>query len=206
MTDFSYQYDDYKLTINIYVCNICFVSNRCLINHIFTYIFTLQVEDFEATTYKEHEIKLLKESVQSVAMSVGIALVMSFKFNIHMSLLVQSIMLPLGLFDNLVLKKYISGLFLKQLTPEEQLHPNDRLYKELDSAPTQAIVNAINAANKAATETEVSSSDTPAVAASSSSPSSSSASSSSSGGNNKTTVEVPDAKKGSKTTPASDLD
>lgn len=128
----------------------------------------IQVEDYEATTYRDHEIKLLKESVQSVAMSVGIALVMSFKFNIHMSLLMQSIMLPMGLIENLVLKKYILGLFMTE-------DASVKAYKELDAPPTQAMINAINAANSAAASGEsADTTTTPAVTAASSSSSSSS--------------------------------
>jgi hypothetical protein len=125
-------------------------------------------------------------------MSVGIALVMSFKFNIHMSLLMQSIMLPLGLLENLVLKKYIFGYFVKP-------NPNDRIYRELDAPPTQAVINAINAANIAAAGSSEATTTANIT-------SSSSSSSSSSSGSNSKTDEDSDAKKGSKTTAASDLD
>ena len=98
----------------------------------------IKIEDFEATTYKEHEVKLLKEGVQSVVMSGGISFAMSMKFS-PMPLLIQSIMIPLTMFENVVLKKYILGV-TKNAT-------GGPLYNEEFQPPTAQTVAALNAAN-----------------------------------------------------------
>jgi len=69
----------------------------------------LTPEQYTETTMLDHEISILKESLQSIVMSVIISLVMSMKFNIHVSLLMQAIMLPLNATDVVVLKKYLLG-------------------------------------------------------------------------------------------------
>eukprot|EP00603_Paraphysomonas_imperforata_P005136 CAMPEP_0114425696 /NCGR_PEP_ID=MMETSP0103-20121206/7379_1 /TAXON_ID=37642 ORGANISM="Paraphysomonas imperforata, Strain PA2" /NCGR_SAMPLE_ID=MMETSP0103 /ASSEMBLY_ACC=CAM_ASM_000201 /LENGTH=225 /DNA_ID=CAMNT_0001594561 /DNA_START=22 /DNA_END=699 /DNA_ORIENTATION=- len=66
-------------------------------------------EDYVATTYKDHEIKLVFEALQALAVSVGIAVFMSFKFDIHMSCMMNCVMVPLGLYDNVLIKSYILG-------------------------------------------------------------------------------------------------
>lgn len=81
-------------------------------------------EEYEETTYLDLEIKLLKESVQGILFGVGITLFMSFKFNVHVSLIIQSVSGPLNLLDSLVLKKYLLGI------------DQDRLYGEFLSQPT----------------------------------------------------------------------
>ena len=58
----------------------------------------IKIDDYEKTTYKDYEIKLLRESVQSIVMSGGISYLMSMKFG-QMSLLIQAIMIPVNLFD-----------------------------------------------------------------------------------------------------------
>ena len=70
----------------------------------------IKAEDYTETTYSEYELKLLKESVQGIVMSFGITMLMSFKFNIHVSLAVQSVSGPVGLIDSVILKKYILGI------------------------------------------------------------------------------------------------
>ena len=104
----------------------------------------IKIEDFEATTYKDYETKLLKEGVQAVATSGGISFLMSLKFS-PMALLIQSIMIPITLSENLVLKKYLLGV--------TQSAEGGKLYNELDAPPTAALVASLNAANAAATAT-----------------------------------------------------
>lgn len=84
----------------------------------------LKPEDFTQTTYQEHEKKVLMEALQGIAMSCGIAAVMSFKFDIHVSCFMQTVMVPLGLFENILFQKYILGQI------------KERAYNELDHAPT----------------------------------------------------------------------
>lgn len=62
-------------------------------------------------------------------MSAGISFFMSYQFKIHMSLLMQAIMMPLTAYDNVLLKKYLLGV-----TKGPDGGP---LYKELFSAPTK---------------------------------------------------------------------
>lgn len=66
-------------------------------------------DKYEETTYEKHEMKLLKDSAQQIVMSMGITLLMSFKFNVHVSLVIQSVTGPVGLIDSIILKKYLLG-------------------------------------------------------------------------------------------------
>jgi len=88
----------------------------------------VKASDYEETTYEDHEIKQLKEAAQGVLMSVGIAIFMSFKFKVHVSLLMQAVMLPLNAFDAMVMKKYLLGKVKEK--------DGDGLYEELDFKPT----------------------------------------------------------------------
>ena len=100
----------------------------------------IKAEDYEASTYKAHEIKLLQESGQSIVMSLAISLFMSFKFQVHVSLLMQSVMLPMNTLDSIVLKKYILGI------------KKENMYSELFAAPTEASLAAVAAANQIAAD------------------------------------------------------
>jgi len=94
-------------------------------------------EEFEHTTYKEYEMKLLRESAQGIVMSLGITMFMSIKFQVHVSLLMQSVMMPLNLLDSVVLKKYLLGT-------------KGTVYNEQFVAPTLASLTAAAAAAAAA--------------------------------------------------------
>ena len=96
----------------------------------------IKIEDFEKTTYKAHEIKVLKEGIQSILMSGGISFLMSLKFG-PMSLLIQSVMIPLNLTDNLVLKKYLLGI--------TKSSEGGTLYNEIFDAPTAELIAKLNA-------------------------------------------------------------
>ena len=89
----------------------------------------VEAKDYEETTYHAHEKKLLQEAVQAALMSAGISFFMSYQFQVHMSLLMQSIMMPLGAWDNLLLKKYVFGV--------TKAADGGLLYKELFRAPTK---------------------------------------------------------------------
>jgi len=88
----------------------------------------LKPEDFDETTYEKHEKKLLLEAAQAIIMSGAISFFMSIKFNVHMSLLIQAVMMPLNAFDMLVLKKYILGV--------QKSSDGTNLYNEFLSAPS----------------------------------------------------------------------
>ena len=81
-------------------------------------------EEYLQSTYAEHELKLLKESVQTIIMSTGMCLLMSFKFNVHVSLIIQAVSGPVGAIDSIILKKYILGI------------KKDNMYGEFLEAPT----------------------------------------------------------------------
>lgn len=95
----------------------------------------IKIEDFEKTTYKDHEIKLLKDGVQSILMSGGISFLMSLKFG-PMSLLIQSVMIPVNLTENIVLKKYLLGV--------TKSSDGGTLYNELFEAPTAELIAKLN--------------------------------------------------------------
>lgn len=105
----------------------------------------IKIEDFEATTYSEYELKLVKEGVQAVVMSGGISFLMSLKFS-PMALLIQSVMIPITMSENLVLKKYLLG--------QTKNAEGGNLYNEMFTAPTAATVAALNAANAAPAEAD----------------------------------------------------
>lgn len=92
----------------------------------------LKPEDFDETTYGEHEKKLLLEAAKGILMSGAISFFMSMKFNVHMSLLIQSVMMPLNAFDMIVLKKYILGL--------KKNNDGSNLYHEFLIQPTEKVL------------------------------------------------------------------
>jgi hypothetical protein len=87
-------------------------------------------EDYTETTYHDHEHKLVMEAIQGVLMSCGIAAFMSFKFAVHFSCLMQAIMVPLGLYENVLVQKYIFG------------SAQEKLYNELDTPPAPVAADA----------------------------------------------------------------
>ena len=104
----------------------------------------IKIDDFEKTTYKDYEIKLLRESVQSIVMSGGISYLMSMKFG-PMSLLIQAIMIPVNLIDNILLKKHILGIL--------KTNDGNLLHNELFSPPTNEIIAQLNASLLASSST-----------------------------------------------------
>ncbi len=62
------------------------------------------LSEYVETTRYDHELSLLKESASSVVMGCGIAVFMSFKFNIHVSALAQCLSVPLGLYELVLVK------------------------------------------------------------------------------------------------------
>lgn len=88
----------------------------------------VKVDDYAESTLQKHEISLLQESVKKLAFSGGISLFMSYKFNVHVSLLMQSFTMIMELNDIMVLKKYLIG---------SKTNPNggDNLYNELYEKP-----------------------------------------------------------------------
>ena len=88
-------------------------------------------EEYLETTYSEHEFKLLKESATAVLMSTGISLLMSFKFNVHVSLIIQTVSGPVAAVDSVILKKYILGI------------SKDNMYGEFFEAPTAETLAAV---------------------------------------------------------------
>ena len=88
-------------------------------------------EEYEEISIQEHEVKMLKEQVQSIFMSIAISLFMSWKFNVHVSLIIQSVMMPLNALDSVVLKKYLLG-------SKKNADGGDNLYLEEATRPTAA--------------------------------------------------------------------
>ena len=96
----------------------------------------IKIEDFKQTTMREHEKGLVKETAQAMVMPIAIAFFMSLKMNVHVSLMMQAVMVPLNAADSLVVKKYILG--------------SEAAYGELTAPPTAAIIKAMNDAADAA--------------------------------------------------------
>lgn len=89
-----------------------------------------KASDYEETSYSEYEMKLLKEAAGGMCFSVGISLFMSFKFNVHVSLLMQGISLPMNAIDFPLIKKYLLGFKTKgelgaRIYNEELKKPTD---------------------------------------------------------------------------------
>jgi hypothetical protein len=78
-------------------------------------------DKYVESTYYDHEMALIKEGLSAMAMSCGIALFMSFKFNIHVSSLAQIFSLPYTLYESPLVRKYVLGMKAD--------------YKELTEAP-----------------------------------------------------------------------
>lgn len=95
----------------------------------------LTVADYEATTYKGYESKLVREGVQSVLLSGTISYFMAMKFG-PMSMVIQAVMMPMNLSDNVTFKKYIVGV---TGGPD-----GSGLYNEETAPPTAATVAALN--------------------------------------------------------------
>lgn len=89
-------------------------------------------DDFTETTIKAHEVGLVKEIAQSMVFPVAIAYFMSLKMNVHVSLVMQSVMLPVNAMDSPIVKKYIFGStpaygeFKKKPTAQQIKELNDK--------------------------------------------------------------------------------
>jgi hypothetical protein len=106
--------------------------------------------DFKKTTYPEHETELLRESATQLAMNVAMSFFMAYQFKVYFSLLVQSVMLPLNLYDFILFKKYILGVtknsngtslyreHFKEPT-EQSIAAAERLEKALESGNTEDV-------------------------------------------------------------------
>lgn len=97
--------------------------------------------DFKKTTYPEHEAELLRETATQLVMNVAMSFFMAYQFKVYFSLLVQSIMLPMNLFDFILFKKYVLGV---------QKNANGTsLYREHFKEPTEASIAAAERLEKA---------------------------------------------------------
>lgn len=99
--------------------------------------------DYKDTTLGEHEVALIKESAQSIILSVAMSMFFSLKFDVHVSLVMQAVMLPLNALDSIVLKKYLLGT-------DKNVDGGNNLYNEEDVMPTKEILDARHAAKTAA--------------------------------------------------------
>jgi hypothetical protein len=104
------------------------------------------LEEFTETTLGEHEAALVKEQAQGLIFPIAIAYFMSIKFNVHVSLLMQGVTLPINCLDSGIVKKYIFG--------STNNGEGETMYGELYTKPTAADVKAINDKNAPAVEDE----------------------------------------------------
>lgn len=112
----------------------------------------ITIDDFKETTLGEHEADLVKEQAQGLIFPIAIAYFMSLKFNVHVSLLMQGVMLPVNCLDSGVVKKYILG--------SKNNGEGETMYNELYTKPTDADVKAFNDKQSAGVEAAP---ETPAV-------------------------------------------
>eukprot|EP01040_Poterioochromonas_malhamensis_P006574 gene6576-7078_t len=84
--------------------------------------------DFTKTHYKQHENKLLQESVQQLLMQAGISFFIGYQFKIYLSLIVQALTLPFTLYDSAIFRKHVLG--------HTKNDDGSNLYNEQFSAPT----------------------------------------------------------------------
>jgi len=98
----------------------------------------LTEDDFKETTIKDHEIAMVKEAAQGMVMPVAIAYFMSLKMGVHVSLIMQSVMLPINAIDSVILKKYLFGSTIE--------------HGEYTKKPTAAQIKALNDAAAPAVE------------------------------------------------------
>lgn len=118
-------------------------------------------EDYEHTNYKDYELKLIKDAVQQLLFSCVIAYFVSTKFEIYLSLLVQTITTPMGLIENALVLKYLLG--------KTKNSDGTSLYNEQFKAPTKesiAMAERIAAALANKTTPEEETKETPSVAVS----------------------------------------
>ncbi len=90
----------------------------------------IEAKDYEETTYKAQEMKVLKENVTAIGMSILISGFMSIKIESHQALLMQGLMMPFNFYDSVVVKKYLFG--------KTGAADGGLLYGELFKAPTDA--------------------------------------------------------------------
>ena len=115
----------------------------------------IKLEDFTETTLGEYEVSLVKEQAQALIFPIAIAYFMSLKFNVHVSLLMQGVMLPVNALDSAVLKKYILG--------SKNNGTSETMYGELYTAPTEAMVKTLNDAAGASAAVADADADAPRV-------------------------------------------
>lgn len=97
--------------------------------------------DYKKTTYADHEAELLRETATQLAMNVGMSFFMAFQFKVYFSLLVQSIMIPMNLFDFILFKKYVLGV--------KKNSNGTSLYREHFKEPTERSIAAAERLEKA---------------------------------------------------------
>lgn len=81
-------------------------------------------KDYQATTYSDFESKKIQEAFGQLFMSCAIAGGMSWKFNIHVSLCMQTVLLPYSLWDLMVVRKNVG---LAGLLSSEKNHYGELL-------------------------------------------------------------------------------
>jgi len=67
-------------------------------------------DKYTKTTYKEYEIGLLRESGQSLLFNIVFAMFMSYKMNIHFSMIMSVVNVPLNFVESTIFRKYVLGI------------------------------------------------------------------------------------------------
>ena len=88
--------------------------------------------EFIETTYELHEKKVVFDAIKSIGFASAIAFFISFKFSIHMSVLMQLIMIPMNVWDCPVFQRQVMG------------NISSNTYNELFSAPEETAAGPSN--------------------------------------------------------------
>ncbi|OQS01146.1 hypothetical protein ACHHYP_01787 [Achlya hypogyna] len=62
------------------------------------------------TTYYAHELAKAKEFIQQTCIGAAISSFIHLKFGVNQVVVIQSVMIPLNLYDNVILKKHVFGI------------------------------------------------------------------------------------------------
>ncbi|OQR81924.1 hypothetical protein THRCLA_11283 [Thraustotheca clavata] len=62
------------------------------------------------TTYFDHELAKAKEFIQQTCIGAAISGFIHLKFGVNQVVVIQSVMIPLNLYDNVILKKHVFGI------------------------------------------------------------------------------------------------
>lgn len=85
------------------------------------------------TTFFSHETRLLRNSAVGILISFSICSLMSYEKGVHVVMLFQNLLLVVGLFENIVISKYLLGIRFSRPYAEFYKQPTDAMIQEDDT-------------------------------------------------------------------------